>query len=91
MAVAITVYGYRSHKLGSLNCTIVPLGNELSLMPQRLSCRQSTFNVLGMTSGRCNEAAVSPLSIRLTATPACRPMALKFGIRPPTMPVPMKG
>ena len=60
--------------------TIAPLGTALSLIPHRWSCRQSTFKVPGMVLGKSSEAAVSPLSSRLTATPACRPMALKFGM-----------
>jgi hypothetical protein len=89
IAARITSRGCASHKVGSLNCTIASLGNDVSPMPQRLSWRQSTFNVLGMTSGRRSEAGVSPLSNRPTTTPACRPMPRKFGMRPPTMPVPM--
>ena len=59
-------------------------------MPQRCTCRQSTLSAVGIVFASESDAGAAPSSSALTISPVCRPMASKFGITPPTAPMPMK-
>ena len=89
METAVSV-GCSSKSVRVLNHTMASPGIALGSMSHRRTCRQSTFTIGSMISGKRSAVGATPSSKAFAISPAFRPMAAKFGMEPPTMPVPIK-